>query len=86
MASSSANPFAETGAIRRFRLKHGMNQLAFWSRVGVTQSGGSRYESGRKIPKAVLFLLNITYGTDRGSEKVVKKLRAWKNPVGGAKV
>ena len=29
------------------RVKAGLNQSQFWSRIGVTQSGGSRYESGR---------------------------------------
>ncbi len=35
----------------------GLNQVEFWSRVGVTQSGGSRYESDRAIPKTVQILL-----------------------------
>ena len=41
------------------RQKLGINQTKFWSRVGVTQSGGSRYESSRKIPKPVQRLLVI---------------------------
>lgn len=62
MASSPANPSAGPSAIRRFRLKHGMNQSEFWSRLGVGQSGGS-YESGRNIPKALMILLNIVNRT-----------------------
>ena len=39
------------------RKKEGLNQLEFWTRYGVTQSGGSRYESGRNIPKPLAILL-----------------------------
>jgi hypothetical protein len=39
----------------------GMNQTDFWSKVGVTQSGGSRYEKGREIPKPVRELLRLVY-------------------------
>ncbi len=38
---------------REIRRKLGMNQQQFWSTLGVTQSGGSRYESGRNMPKPV---------------------------------
>lgn len=41
-----------------------LNQSAYWSRVGVTQSGGSRYESGRNLPKPVQTLLDLAYGSD----------------------
>ena len=46
---------------RHLRLLARLNQHQFWSAVGVTQSGGSRYESGRTIPKAVRELLRIVY-------------------------
>lgn len=39
------------------RKKEGLNQKDFWKRYGVTQSGGSRYESGRNIPKPLAILL-----------------------------
>jgi len=39
----------------------GMNQAEFWSPLGVTQSGGSRYESGRNIPAPVQRLYFLTY-------------------------
>ena len=38
---------------REIRRKLGLNQQQFWSTLGVTQSGGSRYESGRNMPKPV---------------------------------
>ena len=39
------------------RKSTGLNQSDFWSRFGVTQSGGSRYESGRGLPKPVAMLV-----------------------------
>jgi DNA-binding transcriptional regulator YiaG len=41
------------------RKKEGLNQLDFWTRYGVTQSGGSRYESGRNIPKPLRALIAL---------------------------
>jgi transcriptional regulator with XRE-family HTH domain len=46
---------------REIRRKLGMNQQDFWSRIGVTQSGGSRYESGRNMPKPVRELLRLVH-------------------------
>ena len=46
---------------REIRKKLGLNQQQFWSRVGVTQSGGSRYESGRNMPRPVRELLRLVH-------------------------
>lgn len=46
---------------REIRRKLGLNQQQFWSKVGVTQSGGSRYESGRNMPKPVRELLRLVH-------------------------
>lgn len=46
--------------ISEYRRLSGMNQSVFWSRLGVTQSGGSRYESGRSLPWPVAMLLWLT--------------------------
>jgi len=43
------------------REKLGLNQQQFWERVGVTQSGGSRYEAGRRMPRPVSELLRLCY-------------------------
>lgn len=61
---------AQALAIRKER---GLNQLQFWAPLGVTQSGGSRYESGRTIPKPVRLLLAIAYGDK--PLRVVAKIR-----------
>lgn len=46
---------------REIRRQLGMNQQEFWTRIGVTQSGGSRYESGRNMPKPVQELLRLVH-------------------------
>jgi len=46
---------------REIRRRLGMNQEEFWTRIGVTQSGGSRYEAGRNMPRPVLELLRLVH-------------------------
>jgi transcriptional regulator with XRE-family HTH domain len=46
---------------REIRHRLGLNQQEFWGRIGVTQSGGSRYESGRAMPKPVQELLRLVH-------------------------
>ena len=61
---------------RALRRKLDMNQTEFWSRLGVTQSGGSRYEaSSRKVPKPVAMLAVIAYGTKEQSSATIAALR-----------
>ncbi len=47
--------------VREIRRKLALNQQQFWSKLGVTQSGGSRYESGRNIPRPVQQLLRLVH-------------------------
>ena len=54
-------PFSTIPDPRDIRKKLQMNQSEFWSRIGVTQSGGSRYESGRALPKPVRELMRLVY-------------------------
>ena len=54
-------PFDRITNPRDIRRKLHMNQQEFWSRIGVTQSGGSRYESGRTMPKPVRELLRLVH-------------------------
>lgn len=51
----------ETINPREIRHGLGLNQQQFWSRINVTQSGGSRYESGRNMPKPVRELLRLVH-------------------------
>ena len=63
--------------VKALRTKLGKNQTEFWSHIGVTQSGGSRYESGREIPDAVQFMLNIAYvWTEKQVLSEIEKLRS----------
>jgi DNA-binding transcriptional regulator YiaG len=62
--------------IAQLRRKTGLNQETFYKKIAVTQSGGSRYESGRRVPGPVRLLLDIAYGTDRQAQAAVKKLRS----------
>lgn len=48
-------------SVRDIRRKLGLNQQQFWNKIGVTQSGGSRYESGRNMPKPVKELLRLVH-------------------------
>lgn len=50
-----------TSDVRELRKKKDLNQQEFWSRIGVTQSGGSRYESGRNMPRPVAELVRIAH-------------------------
>lgn len=54
MLDSAINP-------REIRQRLGLNQQEFWTRIGVTQSGGSRYETGRNMPKPVRELLRLVH-------------------------
>ncbi|MBK6631540.1 MAG: XRE family transcriptional regulator [Betaproteobacteria bacterium] len=68
--------FIESGKeAKLLRSKLGMNQSEFWSRISVTQSGGSRYESGRNLPKPVRLLLNLAYAPEKQAMDILKKLR-----------
>lgn len=42
---------------KTLRSKVGMSQTKYWERFGVTQSGASRYESGRGLPLPVEMLM-----------------------------
>ena len=76
-----ANPKLDLNNLSDYRKKLGLNQSAFWSGLGVTQSGGSRYESGRGLPKPVALLLTlretgkITQKDIDGAAMVIKKAK-----------
>jgi len=84
--SPAMKPFERISNPREIRRKLRMNQQEFWSRIGVTQSGGSRYESGRSMPKPVRELLRlvhiegITLDKARGADFVVVSYLKTANP------
>jgi len=55
--SNMANRRLSVDNVQEMRKSSGLSQTAFWTKYGVTQSGGSRYENGRSIPKPVKVLL-----------------------------
>lgn len=64
-ASSSVTPMAAQAPLpihselKRFRLSKRESQEKFWGRFGVTQSSGSRFETGLGIPAPVAILVKL---------------------------
>jgi len=74
MASKKASkPVITDYKTKRVELR--MNQSQFWSQLGVTQSGGSRYESGRAVPKPTQTLIDLAFGSAKESLKRLADLR-----------
>lgn len=72
----AAKPKTYTGEeVLAIRKKLRLNQAEFWLPLGITQSGGSRYESGRNIPRPAQKLIAIAYGTDKQAEAAIESLR-----------
>lgn len=76
MGGKSPKLICRTGQeVRELRRKLGLNQVDFWGRVEVTQSGGSRYESGRWMPDQVAMLVHLAYGTEKQAGALLAHLR-----------
>ena len=52
-------PHAPHMDLRQFRISKRESQEKFWGRFGVTQSSGSRFETGLAIPAPVAILLKL---------------------------
>lgn len=65
-----------SAAVLKTRKDLGINQQAFWSKIKVTQSGGSRYETGRSIPASIQHMIVLAYGSQTEADKLVKSLRS----------
>jgi hypothetical protein len=57
-AHAGAGPLP-IGDLRQFRISKRESQEKFWGRFGVTQSSGSRFETGLSIPAPVAILLKL---------------------------
>jgi hypothetical protein len=55
----SALPSALHAELKKFRLSKRESQEKFWGRFGVTQSSGSRFETGLGIPPPVAILVKL---------------------------
>ncbi len=76
--STTEKPAKKLPSIRNYReLRRKMNisQSEFWSRIGVTQSGGSRYETMRKVPKTTQTVIDLAYGTVKTALETLAALR-----------
>ena len=56
IAHAMRSPHAD---LRQFRISKRESQEKFWGRFGVTQSSGSRFETGLAIPAPVAILLKL---------------------------
>jgi hypothetical protein len=52
-------PTTPHGELKKFRLSKRESQEKFWGRFGVTQSSGSRFETGLGIPPPVAILVKL---------------------------
>lgn len=68
--------FTGSESVRARRKELRLSQGAFWGRVAVTQSAGSRYESERDLPEPIQLLLQLAYGTDEEAQELLAVLRA----------
>jgi transcriptional regulator with XRE-family HTH domain len=63
-----SNAITDSENLRKYRKARRESQYRFWSRFGVTQSRGSRFELGVDIPRPVAILLKLYFDgiiTDR---------------------
>ena len=78
--------FDEIFNLSKIRRKLRLSQYDFWNKVGVTQSGGSRYENGRNMPKPVRELVRLVHiqkvdlSKIQKDDLIVAKLLETKNP------
>jgi len=69
----SSKTTADKHEPREIRRELGLNQQQFWSKIGVTQSGGSRYESGRNMPRPVRELLRLVHVEQIDIQKIKRE-------------
>lgn len=67
-------------SLAELRKSYGENQETFWRRFGVTQSGGSRYESGRNIPTPIAMLVALWAQGKLTDEDLVQSRKAIGRP------
>lgn len=55
----TAATMPSVGDLKKYRIGKRESQEKFWGRFGVTQSSGSRFETGLAIPAPVALLLKL---------------------------
>lgn len=64
-----------SNALLALRKDRGLIQAAYWARLFVTQSAGSRYERGRNVPRPVQLMIRLAYGSNRDAFSLFERLR-----------
>lgn len=57
----SKKPTIDAAFVAKKRAALALNQYEFWLPLGVTQSGGSRYEAGRPMPRPLRKLIYLMH-------------------------
>jgi hypothetical protein len=57
--AATCSPTTLHGDLKKFRISKRESQEKFWGRFGVTQSSGSRFETGLGIPPPVAILVKL---------------------------
>jgi hypothetical protein len=78
MAKNKKIDLKDLAGLRR---SYGENQETFWRRFGVTQSGGSRYESGRNIPTPIAILVGLWASGQINDETLLQARKAINRPI-----
>ena len=65
-----SRPLKNTPNLLALRYARGMNQTEFWSKLGVSQSCGSRFENGRRMPTPIGLLIDIIYVRSIDTSKI----------------
>lgn len=73
MAAIKKSPLLKD--LKKARTNLQVNQNQFWTNIGVTQSGGSRYENGRNVPPSTAILLELVYGDQKKALEQLAALR-----------
>ena len=56
---ATAGASVRRDGLRQFRISKRESQATFWARFGVTQSSGSRFETGLGVPPPVAILVKL---------------------------
>jgi hypothetical protein len=81
--SSDLSSVIDRVLIIAYRKKRKESQRRFWARFGVTQSRGSRFESGAEIPAPVSILLGLYFNRTISDGDLGRAERVLRRPEAG---
>lgn len=62
-------------SIHQLRKNLQMNQREFWTKIGVSQPWGSRYENSERVPRTIELLVTLAYGPEDVSGGLLSEIR-----------